>query len=189
MGNDEAHEDAPDIYPMPSFVSLDVRDLRASVGWYRGVLGFDVIIAFAQMAHVRWIKYADVLLRPGDAEHERGSGVTICFQTPLDEVDALAARAARAGAQIIAGPSYRPWNTRDFIVADPDGYRLCFTGGPVNPDMSMKGIADRVRSAGSTPGSNDARAHARWAITDGSRDSGASGIIGIAPSGLPPATR
>lgn len=146
--SNEPFENAPDIYPMPSFVSLDVRDLEASVGWYRDVLGFQVIISFVQLAHVRWIRFADLLLRPGDEKYERGRGVTISFQTPLDQVDSLAARAAQAGARILAEPSDRPWNTRDFVVADPDGYRLCFTGGPVNPDISMEEIAGRTGSAG-----------------------------------------
>ena len=77
----------PEAYPMPSFVSLVVQDLAASVAWYRDVLGFQVVISFPQMAHIRWIKYADILLRPGEPGPEPGRGVAISFQTPLDGID------------------------------------------------------------------------------------------------------
>jgi catechol 2,3-dioxygenase-like lactoylglutathione lyase family enzyme len=145
-GSNELSGTAPDIYPMPSFASLLVRDLEASIAWYRDVLGFQMVISFPQMAHIRWIKYADLLLRPGEVEQERGRGVTISFQTPLGRIDALAARAAEAGGRILSEPTNRPWNTRDFTVADPDGYRLCFTGGPVNPDMTLDAITARMRT-------------------------------------------
>jgi len=136
----------PETYPMPSFVTLLVRDLAASVRWYRNVLGFEIVFSFTeagpfpQMAHLRWTKYADLLLRPGTTEGEAGCGVSISFQTPLENVDALAERAAQSGARILTEPGNRPWNTREFSVADLDGYQLSFTGGPVNPHMSFEGI-------------------------------------------------
>ena len=42
-------------------------------------------------------------------------------------VDRLAERAREIGAQILAGPSTQPWQTREVMLADPDGYRLTFT--------------------------------------------------------------
>lgn len=46
---------------MPLFVRLTVSDVSASADWYRD-LGFDVVYSMPVMAHVRYRKYADVLL-------------------------------------------------------------------------------------------------------------------------------
>ncbi len=41
-----------------------------------------------------------------------------------DEVDELYRRWHRAGATIVSPPEDKPWNLREFIVADPDDNRL-----------------------------------------------------------------
>ena len=60
--------------------------------------------------------------RPGDP----GRGITLAL-TVDEEIDHLAGRARAAGAQILAGPVDRPWNVRELVVADLDGYRLAFS--------------------------------------------------------------
>jgi predicted enzyme related to lactoylglutathione lyase len=64
------------------------------------------------------------------------------------QVDALAERARTAGANILEGPIDRPWNARDVTIADPDGYRLNFTG-PSNSGarMSFDDVMKRAREA------------------------------------------
>ena len=59
-----------------------------------------------------------------------GVAVTLAFSAGavdrIPELNAFAERIADAGA-VIEGPVDRPWNTRDVVVRDPDGYRLVFT--------------------------------------------------------------
>ena len=72
----------PDVYPMPLFVRLTVSDLDESTAWYRA-LGFDEVYSMPVTAHVRYRKYADVMLaapqadidgeRPGDEERRAGA--------------------------------------------------------------------------------------------------------------------
>lgn len=137
-----------DIYPMPSFVTLIVRDVAKSSAWYRDVLGFQIVMSFGApnsaptFAHLRWIKFADLLLQGGAPSV--GEGSTIFFQTELDRLDVLAERARVQGSRLLCEPANRPWNTRDFTVADPDGYRLAFTAGPVNATLSMHDISNRI---------------------------------------------
>lgn len=50
-----------EIYPMPMFPRLTVSDVAASTEWYEA-LGFDAIYSMPVMAHVRYRKYADVML-------------------------------------------------------------------------------------------------------------------------------
>jgi catechol 2,3-dioxygenase-like lactoylglutathione lyase family enzyme len=140
----------PDIYPMPSFPTFVVSDLAASVAWYRSVLGFQEVFSMGPtLSHLRWIKFADLLLMPG--RPSPGDGVTISFQTPLEGIDALADRVRQAGSgKLLSEPQNRPWNVRDFVAADPDGYRLCFTGGPVDAKATMADISARFPQSSRT---------------------------------------
>ena len=126
----------PETYPMPLFVTLTVADLAASQRWYEAI-GFTTVFAMASpdgipiLAHMRWIRYADLLLRPGLAPQGAvGLGVTLNFMVEHD-IDALAEHAKTVGAMVINEVSDRPWNARDFTLLDPDGFALTFTYGPL----------------------------------------------------------
>ncbi|HEV8577699.1 MAG TPA: VOC family protein [Thermoanaerobaculia bacterium] len=145
-----------DYYPMPSFPTLDVKDLPASARWYQEALGFRHVFSIPgptgqpALVHLRWTRYADLLLRQdpsGDLPAVKGKGVTLTFNL-LDggSVDELAARARQHGATLVSEPKNQPWNARDFRVTDPDGFTLCFSQGPVDPGLGMERIL--ARSAG-----------------------------------------
>jgi uncharacterized glyoxalase superfamily protein PhnB len=97
-----------EIYPMPSFPVLIVRNLQASAKWYQEALGFAHIFtmpgpggksggvvprerhaagttpaAQPALVHLRWMKYADLLIaRPRDGKdipEPRGAGVALNF--------------------------------------------------------------------------------------------------------------
>jgi len=58
-------------------------------------------------------------------------------------LDALAERARKAGAVFVSEPGDRPWNARDFTIADPDGFALTFTVGPLKRDLTMDALTDK----------------------------------------------
>lgn len=123
-----------EIYPMPMFPTLSVADVGASVGWYSEVLEFGTVFVLSGadgapvLAHLRLRKYADVLLVPEEAESSglKGTGVSLSFLVGESGVDAMAERLAGRGVELDEGPVTRPWNTREIVVVDPDGYRLVF---------------------------------------------------------------
>jgi catechol 2,3-dioxygenase-like lactoylglutathione lyase family enzyme len=129
---------ADDIYVMPAFVTLTVRDLQESADWYGDVLGFFILFELpGRLVHLRREKYQDPLLTPAagidaDFAGPAGRGVSLCFSVgaPAD-VDRLAAQAASHRASILEGPINRPWNVRELVLSDPDGYRIILNGGPV----------------------------------------------------------
>jgi len=59
-----------EFYPMRFFATLTVDDLEASTRWYTDVLGFRLVFSMTGqdgapiLSHLRWIKYADLLLAP-----------------------------------------------------------------------------------------------------------------------------
>ena len=143
-----------EIYPMPGFPVIVANDLAASARWYQDVLGFADVFTMRDaegrplLAHLRWSKWADVLITQARTplDGPRGQGITINFMTL--GVDELAERARAAGASVLEGPVDRPWNARDVTIADPDGYRLNFTG-PSNTAArgSLDDVINRVRES------------------------------------------
>ena len=127
-----------EIYPMPSFVTLAAKDTARSAAWYQDVLGFRHVATIPGpsgkplLVHLRWVKYADLLLAAERApvNEPKGSACTLCFSMfgrGEESVDPLADNARSGGATILAGPADTPWNTREVTIADPDGFRLNFT--------------------------------------------------------------
>jgi catechol 2,3-dioxygenase-like lactoylglutathione lyase family enzyme len=145
-----------EIYPIPSFPMVIVRDLEASSKFYQEVLGFKHIFSMPGpggkpgLAHLRWLKYADMLITlPRDGKEipePRGAGVFLSFQM-LERfggsVDALAERAKAKGANIISGPLDQPWNVREVTILAPDGYRLVFTT-PINTGLGFNEMIENV---------------------------------------------
>jgi catechol 2,3-dioxygenase-like lactoylglutathione lyase family enzyme len=128
--------DEVEIYPMASFPTLTVRDIQASARWYVDALGFTHVFTMPgpggtpSLVHLRWVKHADLLLFPdrrGEPD-DRPKGVGVALNYACPDVDALAERARGHGAVIVEGPVDRPWNAREAVLLDPDGYRLVFYG-------------------------------------------------------------
>jgi catechol 2,3-dioxygenase-like lactoylglutathione lyase family enzyme len=135
-----------EIYPMPMFVTLPVRDLVASTAWYEAA-GFAVLATMpgsagpASLVHLRRLRFQDLLLVPG--EPVPGPRITVAAgEDDLDaRADVLTAELADgvqhtrdgerdpdADLRRVAGPSDTPWFTRDLVLTDPDGYTVVLTG-------------------------------------------------------------
>ena len=144
-----------EIYPMPSFPILIVKDLAASANFYQNALGFKHIFTMPgpdgqpRLVHLRWVKYADLLLtkpRDGkDLNEPKGVGIALnfgMFDRFDGDIDAFAKQARESGANI-TGPIDQPWNVREVTVLDPDGYTLIFTV-PINVNLSFDQVIERV---------------------------------------------
>lgn len=131
-----------EFYPMPMFVKLNVRDLEKSVKWYREAVGFEAVFVMQGMAHLRGAKYQDVmLLAGGAADEEKGIGVTINFSAV--EIDSLADQARNANADIVEGPVIRPWNAKELVVKDIDGYTITFSA-PIDIHKKFDEVIDGI---------------------------------------------
>ena len=149
-----------EIYPMPSFPMLIVRDLESSSRFYQEALGFKHIFTMPgpggkpALVHLRWLKYADLLIslpRDGkEVSEPKGVGVSLSFQM-LERfdgsVDALVEQAKAGGANIVSGPIDQPWNVREATILDPDGYRLVFTT-PINISLGFDKMLEMVTRDG-----------------------------------------
>jgi uncharacterized glyoxalase superfamily protein PhnB len=143
----------PEFYPMTSFPILTVADVEVSSRWYLDVLGFAHVFTMPGpggrpgLAHLRWTKYADLLLRAGPPlDGKKGVGISLNFAvSDLAALNALAERAKSKGATFIQEPGDRPWNARDFTVADPEGFALTFTAGPLKSNLTMDALMGKTK--------------------------------------------
>lgn len=114
---------------LPSFTKLLVRDQDRAAAFYPS-LGFEILFRDAVFLHLRFAPRAELYLvtAPSNAPlaEPRGAGVLVCFAVGVEaSLEALAEKAREAGAAV-QGPTEQPWNTRELIVTDPEGYRLNF---------------------------------------------------------------
>ena len=146
-----------EIYPMPSFPTLIVRDLEVSSKWYQDVLGFKLTFTMPgpgrqpALVHLRWVKYADLLIaRPRDGKDlpgPKGVGVSLSFSMfdrSDSDIDAFTKHAREKGANV-SGPIDQPWNVREVTALDPDGYKLIFTV-PINIHLGFDKVIERASS-------------------------------------------
>lgn len=125
-----------EIYPMRMFPTFSVADIEVSASWYTDRVGFSRVFAIpgedgeVALEHLRWSRRADLLLVPetgsSQAFSRKGVGVALSFLSEEETVEDMAARLKTSGVEIEEGPIDRPWNTRDVVILDPDGYRLIF---------------------------------------------------------------
>ncbi|MEO8956726.1 MAG: VOC family protein [Ktedonobacteraceae bacterium] len=116
----------------PDFISLQVRNLSASLTFYTEILGLPVDSRFNAPDFVLFdsstIPFAlrEAPMNPAEAP-QPGWGMTLWID--CDNVNALHAKLEAAGATIIKQPFDGPFG-RTFIFADPDGYRLTANENP-----------------------------------------------------------
>lgn len=150
-----------EIYPMPSFPMLIVKDLEASSAFYQNSLGFKHIFTMPGpggqpvLVHLRWVKYADLLITgPRDGKEStdpKGVGISLnfgMFDRFDGDIDAFAIHARKNGANV-TGPINQPWNVREVTVFDPDGYKLVFTI-PLNINLGFDQMLEQARGGKNT---------------------------------------
>lgn len=114
-------------------VSLTVKDLDASLKWYRDIAAF--------MIDETWDRDGKVVgatLKAGGIEvwmsqddgkkgwdRVKGEGISVTFTTTQD-LDMLAAGMKARGGKLASEPTDMPWGARMFHVVDPDGFKLAF---------------------------------------------------------------
>ncbi len=115
---------------------LEVRDMDATISYYREVLGFpeaEVLRMPNGTAVHGMARRGSVMLQfsPEESSHDhaapRGNGVIFYIHVGPDEtVDAYYESVVHAGADLAEELGTKPWGDRTFTAVDPDGYRLMF---------------------------------------------------------------
>ena len=110
------------------FPKFLVRDVPASLRYYQDVLGFRVGGSFGEPP-VFGIVERDargIHLKKGQPRPRRTPDEAWDAYFEVRGVDAIHAEFVANGADIVRGPEHLPYGMKEFDVADPDGYVLCF---------------------------------------------------------------
>jgi uncharacterized glyoxalase superfamily protein PhnB len=111
--------------------SLTVNDLRQSIAWYEGVLGFTIADRWEEDGALRGVELTAgttrLMLNQDDwakgRERHKGEGLRLYFST-VQDLDALATEIVARGGRLDHAPRTMPWGDRTFGLSDPDGYHL-----------------------------------------------------------------
>ena len=120
--------------------SLTVKDLNASLAWYRDVVGFTVNQQHEREGVVRAVSFSagavQLLINQDDGakgmDRVKGEGFSLMFTTSQD-IDAIARGITERGGTLDSEPADMPWGARVFRLRDPDGFRLVITSERSNP--------------------------------------------------------
>ena len=113
------------------WASLTVKDVEASLAWYRDVLGFTL-----DQRHERGGKLVAASVKAGDVrillgaddgakgwDRVKGEGISMQIVTSAN-IDDVAKRVQAAGGVLDMEPTDMPWGARVFRLRDPDGFRF-----------------------------------------------------------------
>jgi len=111
-------------------ITLFVEDLGMTRQFYRDVFGLPVFFEDDDSAV---FKFGDTLVNLLRAEQApeliepavvapRGAGARFQFTLEVDDVDAMCAKLAARGVELLNGPMDRPWGPRTASFMDPGGH-------------------------------------------------------------------
>jgi PhnB protein len=108
-----------------------VQENKLSEKFYKK-LGFEVLRSDDDHSRVTLTGFAIDLVTMRDEETfardsmsaDKGRGVYVYIH--VDDVDAKHRELTAAGLTTATEPKDWPWGNREFILKDPDGYKLCF---------------------------------------------------------------
>ena len=111
--------------------SLTVKDLAASLAWYRNVLGFTVDQKHERDGVIRAVSLkagaVRILIGQDDGakglDRAKGEGFSLMITT-AQEIDQVAKGIKARGGVLESEPTTTPWGARVFRLRDPDGFRL-----------------------------------------------------------------
>jgi len=107
---------------------VSTSDVRSTVDYYARVLGFKEHFVFGEPPVYAGVERDGVLLYvnhdPRMAALLESSDLHPDIFLWVQDVDAAFAEHVRQGAKIIEPVSDRPWDARQYVIEDPNGYRL-----------------------------------------------------------------
>ena len=119
-----------DVAVQRAFAQVFVRDVTASLAWYRDVLGFDVDFTYGEPPSYAQVSRDGIAfnLRHTDVTPWRDHGEESLLAVRIDVTDceALHGELEQRGADVRQPPRLEPWGQVTMLVADPDGNLIGF---------------------------------------------------------------
>jgi len=112
-------------------ISLTVRDVEASLAWYRDILGFIVDKRYERDGKLMAVSMkagtVRILLGQDDGargwDRVKGEGFSLMLTTG-QIIDEVAQSIKARGGSLMTEPANMPWGSRVFRIQDPDGFKF-----------------------------------------------------------------
>lgn len=119
-------------------------DLEETLAYYHDVLGFEIAWKWGEPASIAGIRLGgiDLMISFSPDLAARIAGQSHWFN--VDDVDELYGLHQSRGARIVSEIADRPWGFREYVVEDPNGYVLRFTGPLTSQQTPSKPFPDGV---------------------------------------------
>ena len=112
-----------------------VRDIAASLAYYRDALGFAIGFTWGDPPTYAGVCRGAVTIHLQAASQTRSPPGAAALSLFVGSADEIHRELERRGARILKPPATYPYGMRDFDVLDPDGNRLVFgSSDPPLPD-------------------------------------------------------
>jgi catechol 2,3-dioxygenase-like lactoylglutathione lyase family enzyme len=105
---------------------LVVRDIAASIAYYRDALGFAITFEYGEQTFYVCLcrdEAALHLIAANETKRQPGEGALCIF---VEDVDALHAELVARNAKVVKAPQDYDYGMRDFDVVDLDGNQIFF---------------------------------------------------------------
>ena len=113
--------------------NIPVRDVEASLSFYRDVLGFEQDVGNPDYGYVL-VRRVPCMIALGQTDRPEAlsaTATTIQAQIWVEDLDAVwdevAPRLAELPQGRVRAPFDQPYGTREFHIKDPDGFLMLFT--------------------------------------------------------------
>lgn len=105
-----------------------VRDVAEAIAFYRDVLGMPQSWTWDDPPTFGSVRWGDVCLMFSRQVELAAKVEGHQHYIRVSDVDALYERHVKAGAPIVSPIQNHPWGAREYVVRDPNGYHLRFSG-------------------------------------------------------------
>jgi len=112
-------------------ILLWVQENKISEKFYKK-LGFEVLVSTDAYSEIQLGEFSITLVNMRDEDEFNGDSLSgikgkgMYIYIKVDDVDAEYNRQEKLGLKPATKPRNWEWGNREFILKDPDGYKLCF---------------------------------------------------------------
>jgi len=110
----------PGVNVLSARPNFNVRDIEASVAFYRDVLGFETKAMIGDPPNFALLTAGGGEIALNKHDDPQASG---CF-VYVTGVEALHDRCVEQGATVTYPLTLEPWGLLNFVIADPDGHQI-----------------------------------------------------------------